>query len=243
MRSDLSGEVKSAGECLEGHGIHSQVAMGNKVVCNYIGASEPGDVWRRKSLAVFTESLELEKEITITWEPAELALFLKPLDNENLLILASFCRVMHVNIMTGVVSAFSNSEKFRPIDVDVFPGSQNIFAARATEVKLLTLDWKAMRVISRTVVELDFDAVLNICAVGDDRVFVLTTYGYYEMWKIGKRNDCICRGRIDDNPSDPKYLPLTQDEERQETLRFRREIESYVFQVPREILGIVARFI
>lgn len=251
----FSGRIESAKECVSGMGIGSRIetgskiGMGSRAIASHFGhALDDKRLETRKSLAVWnTEGSfglgKIERDIAITWERAELPSFLKAIDNENLLLVTSSCRVIHVNVVTGKVVYFSNPETFCPNHCDMFPDGR-ILVATLKEVKVVIPDWKKMEVVTKTVFNQELDVISGVCVLDEHQFFVVSTEGDYQVLNItplGTR--CICKGRLEGEPQQPKSFPIAREEDAQETVRFRKQLETHVFQVPKEILGVISAFI
>lgn len=174
----------------------------------------------------------------------------KEFDSETLAVFSTHCEVFLAGIHTGEVSTFTHPRlRSLPLlkSLEVVYAStrdRKVFVStRNDDVKLLVLHKDATGNVVQDEKITNIGSVEGILTLEDSRIFALSKDGRFELWRVGWTRECLCRGRIEEEPYSPTLLSLTQRENKDETLRFRRELENQVSQVPKELLEIIAGFI
>lgn len=186
--------------------------------------------------------------------------FLRRLDSWHLVLVSKSGIVTLVNIKTEKVTHFKHFYNSTPLFVSIYGYQKSkqdgirkawIFLGFAKKVEALFFNYSQEgKVVANTSVRKEITKVKNLqgmTAVDEDKVLCLGENGKFEVWRVGHttpiERECLYKRETGKDARKLLLVPLTSREEKEETLRFRRELESYGIPIPKELLGVVAGFI
>lgn len=86
----------------------------------------------------------------------------------------------------------------------------------------------------------------HLTLLDDNHVLVINSGGEYELWWFQiptKQKKLLCKGSTGSSLSRVLEIPLSKEQENEDFLRMRNELESQKLPVPKDILGVIVKFV